>query len=143
MYGCVKSALLWYNFLTGTLKGMGFELNPCQSCMANCMIDGKQCNIAGYVDDTKISQVDPNVVTRVIEQIEAIFDKMLVTRGMEHTFLGMHVLFKDDKAIISMKSYLSEAIQESGLGIIREASTPARKNLFDVDDNFKLLNNTQ
>jgi hypothetical protein len=27
MNGCVKSALLWYKLLSGTLTDMGFELN--------------------------------------------------------------------------------------------------------------------
>jgi hypothetical protein len=86
MYRCVKSALLWYNLLTGTLKGMGFELIPYEPCMANCIVEGKQCTIDWYVDDTKISHVYPNAVTRVIEQIEAVFDKMKVTRGREYTY---------------------------------------------------------
>ena len=28
LYGCVKSALLWYNLFHGTLKDMGFVVNP-------------------------------------------------------------------------------------------------------------------
>jgi hypothetical protein len=28
LYGCIKSAVLWYKLFTGTLKGMGFVLNP-------------------------------------------------------------------------------------------------------------------
>jgi hypothetical protein len=54
LYGCVKSALLWYDLFTSNLKDMGFELNPYDQCIANSMINGKQCTIAWYVDDTKI-----------------------------------------------------------------------------------------
>jgi hypothetical protein len=72
LYGCVKSALLWYELFTGTLKGMGFKLNPYDSCIANCMIEGKQCTIAWYVDDNKISHVDPDVVTRIIEREKGV-----------------------------------------------------------------------
>ena len=28
LYGCIKSALLWYELFSGTLIGMGFELTP-------------------------------------------------------------------------------------------------------------------
>ena len=28
IYGCIESAMLWYNLYVETLKGMGFELNP-------------------------------------------------------------------------------------------------------------------
>ena len=45
LYGCMKSALLWYKLFTLTLKKMGFELNPYNACVANKMINGKQCKI--------------------------------------------------------------------------------------------------
>ena len=63
IYGCVKSALLWYDLFHNTLKEMGFALNSYDSCIANCTINGRQCTIAWYVDDNKISHVDPDVVT--------------------------------------------------------------------------------
>jgi hypothetical protein len=42
LYGCVNSALLWYELFTGTLQGMGFELNPYNTCVANKTVDKKQ-----------------------------------------------------------------------------------------------------
>jgi hypothetical protein len=135
IYGCVKSALLWYELFHGTLKEMGFVINPYDSCMANCTIEGKQCTIAWYVDDNKNSHVNPDVVTMIIGKIEERFDTMTVTRGKEHVFLGMNIKYTDQRtAVITMKSYLEEAIDESGLSINRTAATPARKNLFEVDD---------
>jgi hypothetical protein len=81
LYGCVQLALLWYGLFSGTLKGMSFKLNPCDTCVANKMTDEKQCTIAWYVDDTKILHVDDNIVSHVIEKIEDRFGKMAVTRG--------------------------------------------------------------
>ena len=46
IYGCVKSALLWYNLFTSKLKKMCFVLNPYDPCIANSVIDGSQCTIA-------------------------------------------------------------------------------------------------
>jgi hypothetical protein len=66
IYGCVKSALLWYKMFSSTLQKMGFVLNPYDPCIANCMIQGEQCTIAWYVDDNKISHKDPEVVTMII-----------------------------------------------------------------------------
>ncbi|KAI2505105.1 Reverse transcriptase (RNA-dependent DNA polymerase) [Fragilaria crotonensis] len=141
LYGCVKSALLWYELFVGNLKDMGFELNPYDSCVANCVIEGKHCTVAWYVDDTKISHVNPDVVTRVIQELEKRFDKMTVTRGREHTFLGMRIRRYTDEntAVITMKDYLEEAIAESGLDISRPASTPATRTLFEVDDTSEPL----
>jgi hypothetical protein len=81
LYECVQSALLWYELFSGTLKGMGFELNPYDTCIANKTTDKKQYTIAWYVDDTKISHVDDNAVSHVIERIEYCFGEMTVTRG--------------------------------------------------------------
>ncbi len=75
---------------------MGFELNPYDTCVANKTIDGKQCTVAWFVDDNKISHVDDKVVSNVIEKIEERFGKMTVTRGKEHVFLGMGISFHDD-----------------------------------------------
>jgi hypothetical protein len=45
LYGCVQSALLWYELFSSTLETMGFTLNPYDQCVANCDIDGSQCTI--------------------------------------------------------------------------------------------------
>jgi hypothetical protein len=68
LYGCVQSALLWYNLFTNTLVRMGFKLNPYDLCVANSQIKGKQCTVAWYVDDNKISHVDGTVVTDIIKK---------------------------------------------------------------------------
>jgi hypothetical protein len=93
------------------------------------------------VDDTKISHVDPAVVTRIIEKIEERrFGKMTVVRGKENVFLGMKIRCNDNgTATIIMKDYLKEAMEESGLDIVREAATPATRELFEVDPNAESL----
>ena len=82
LYGCIQSALLWYNMLCGELKHMGFKINPYDPCVANADIDGKQCTIAWYVDDLKISHMNPEVVDQIIQHLEGKFGKMTVRRGM-------------------------------------------------------------
>jgi hypothetical protein len=114
---------------------MGFELNPYDTCVAKKMVDEKQCTIAWYLDDNKISHADPKVVTGVIGKIEGRFGKMTVTRGKEHAFLGMHVTFNDDRtATIKMKDYVKEAISDFGDSITKSATSPARRDLFEIDE---------
>ena len=86
LYGCVQSALLWYELYSTTLQDMGFKLNPYDMCVANAIIEGKQCTICWYVDDNKVSHVNPKVVDGVIKKIEEKFGKMSKTRGQEHDF---------------------------------------------------------
>ena len=141
IYGCIKSALLWYELFSSTLQQMGFVLNPHDPCVANCQIEGTQCTIGWYVDDTKISHVSPTVVTSIIEKLESKFGKMTVVRGNEHVFLGMNVRYnrKERNATINMKSYLVEAINESGLTINRSAVTPAGKDMFETSEKAERL----
>jgi Reverse transcriptase (RNA-dependent DNA polymerase) len=141
IYGCVKSALLWYKLFSTALKDMGFALNPYDQCVANCEIGGKQCTIGWYVDDTKISHEDPEVVTMIISKLESKFGKMTVMRGDAHVFLGMQIKYNrtDNTATIGMKDYLTEAIEESGLHINKTASTPATRDLFDIDEKSPAL----
>ena len=41
IYGCIKSALLWYNLYVKVLKAMCFNVNPYDICVANNTINGK------------------------------------------------------------------------------------------------------
>jgi hypothetical protein len=144
LYGCVQSALLWYTLFHDTLKQMGFTINPYDPCVANSVIDGSQCTIAWYVDDTKISHVNPDVVTKIIETLEKHFGKMTVTRGREHVFLGMKIVYTEEQtAKITMHQYLREALAEAKMDIKHEAATPARKNLFDVNEQLDRLSKTE
>ena len=80
----------------------------------------------------------------IIEKIEERFGKMTVTRGKEHVFLGMNIKYKDDRtAVVTMKSYLKEAIEESGMSIDRTVATPAEKNLFELDDKATTLSTSE
>jgi len=79
LYGCVQSVLLWYELFSTTLQGMGFVLNPYDPCIANKIINGKQCTIVWYVNDNKILHINAQVATQIIELIEQHFGKMMVT----------------------------------------------------------------
>ena len=42
IYGCIYSALFWYNMFSTMLKGVGFEINPYDICVTNKTIEGMQ-----------------------------------------------------------------------------------------------------
>ena len=50
LYGMIESALLWYTLYVEVLHKEGFEINPYDRCVANKVINDKQCTIAWYVD---------------------------------------------------------------------------------------------
>ena len=143
LYGCLQSALLWYQTFVEHLEDIGFRLNPYDPCVANMEINGKQCTICWYVDDTKISHEDPEVVSWVIEEIEKKFGKMTVVRGDEHVFVGMKFkTLSNGKLQITMDDYVEECIkgfeEESGT-ITKKANTPGKHGLFKIDTSSKVL----
>ena len=140
LYGMIESALLWYKCYTTVLKDMDFIINPYDRCIANKTINGKQCTIGWYVDDNKLSHVDPEVVTDVLAQIEEKFPGLVTTRGKEHTFLGMDIKYtKDKKVLINLKNHILEAIEAFGEDLGPEVKSPAAKWLFKVNDKARKL----
>ena len=119
---------------------MGFEINPYDPCVANKMDQGKQCTITWYVDDNKISHVNENVVEEVVTKIEEKFGKMAVTRGNKHVFLGMEIELNNDGTVtLDMSEYVNEAIEDFLDDINHEATTPAKKSLFEIDESSPKL----
>ena len=140
LYGCMKSALLWYQMLKGKLEKMGFKLNPYDPCVANMDVEGSQCTICWYVDDVKISHKNKHVVDEVIERLEEDFGKMTVTRGKKHTYVGMNITLTEDRNVeIEMKDYLKEAIEAYGEMISGTSSTPAAASLFEISKDKEQL----
>ena len=106
--------------------------------MANKYINGKQCNICWYVDNTKISHADPKVVDEVIEVIEERLGKMTVTCRKVYTFVGMDMEFKSDGIVeILMKQYILECIEVFN-ETMKRVTTPAKSSLFDIIDDVKM-----
>ena len=128
LYGCIRSALLWYNKFVTKLSKDGFVLNRYDPCVANKQINGSQCTVCCYVDDTKISHLDTKVVTVVINSLESVFGKMTVDRGKAHKFMGMNFeLLESGKLKIIMKEYLEEftvSFEEINGIIKKTASSP-------------------
>ena len=60
LYGTLNASLLFWKDLAGIIgewkfgdDNDGFILNPYDTCVANCMINGKLCTILWHVDDLK------------------------------------------------------------------------------------------
>ena len=145
IYGCLESALRWYEFYSERLKAEGFAINPYDKCVANKEINGSQCTIMWYVDDNKISHKESSVVDDVLGMIRNYFGDITVSRGEEHTFLGMNMKIRKDKKIeIEMKDQLRETIDMfnnfEGNKIEEIVSSPAQKHLRECGDKCPKLN---
>ena len=97
LYGCIKSAMLWWTMLSDFLIADGFTLNPYDPCVANKTLPcGKVLTICWYVDDLKISSVNKEAVMGIIKKLDYRFGVMRKSFGKKHNYLGMEVEFLDD-----------------------------------------------
>ncbi len=133
LYGCMKSAILWYETFTKTLKGLGFILNKYDPLVANMNIDhGHQCTICWYVgDDCKIFHKSPKVVDEIIMKIEEKHNKMTVKQGKKNTFVGIDFeILEGGNVKIMMKDYMiTECIEAFGKKTNQGARMPAARRL--------------
>ena len=57
MYGTMVASLLYYCKFVKSLTDIGFEINPCNPCVMNKIIEGSQMTVCFHVDDCKISHI--------------------------------------------------------------------------------------
>jgi hypothetical protein len=143
LYGTLQAALLFWKDLSGYLQEMGFELNPYDRCVANKMIDGKQCTMLWHVDDLKISHVNDEVIENVISTLSERYGKeapLVVTRGKVHDYLGMTLDFSvEGKVKVIMTDYIQDMLDELPSDMDGEAVNPAAEYLFMANENPVLL----
>ena len=131
--------MLWYETFSTCLRADGFKLNKYDPCVANKMIDGKQCTICWYVDDSKISHVDPEVASKIIKMIDDKFGDTTIHRGKKHTFLKIDIEMKDGGTVkLLMDDYITECIKTFGEKLGKCPPTPASGKLFEVGESPEL-----
>ena len=86
------------------MRSTGFEVNPCDPCAANKMINGKQMTVAWHIDNLKVSHEDANEVTKFVNWLKTkCKDKeigvMKATRGKVHECLEMTLDFQKKGAV--------------------------------------------
>jgi hypothetical protein len=147
LYGCLRSALLFYLKFVGDIESQGFELNPYDPCVANKMIHHKQFTMVWHVDDIKMSHDEEEVVTQMITWLKSIYgEDMRVSRGRVHDYRGMTLDFtKKGEVKVTMIDYLKKVISDFPEEITGTAVTPATTNLYDVraDDERTTLGEEQ
>jgi len=143
LYRTLQAAMLFWKDLTKSLTDWGFIVNPYDRCVANKIIDGKQCTVLWHVDDIKISHVNENIVTSVIKYLSEKYGKeapLTVTRGKVHHYLGMTLDYNIyGKVQIKMTDYIDGMLASLPESMDGESATPAGNNLFMVNPDALLL----
>ena len=143
IYGCIEAALQWYKLFKSTLEGKGFILNPYDLCVANKVIEGKQCTIAWYADDCIATHASKDVLKFLSDDMQKHFGKMDIVTGSDHDFLGMKIKIKDKRIEIDMSKQLKEVIDVfEACGEIAPGGVTscAAHHLFEVRKDAEQLN---
>jgi hypothetical protein len=119
---------------------MGYELNPYDACVANKIVNEKQCTIGFYVDDNIATHVEDNVLTELIEVVKKEVGAITVSRGNTHTFLGMDITFNENGTVsVDMEKYVGDTIRDFSDKIRKKASSPAKADLQWIDSRSNFL----
>ena len=95
------------------MKYLGLIIITYDRFLDQNIIDGNKCTIVWYVDENKLSYVDPNLVTDILEEIRKHFGYMVISRGDTHYFLGMnHKICKNKKLEFIMKHQIEDTLRQ-------------------------------
>jgi hypothetical protein len=111
LYGCIKSALLFWENLSGKLIMRGYELNGYDRCVANKIINNAQITIIWHVDDLKICHACKEVLEQEIKCLESMYGPLVGSIGSMYTYLGMDMCFEGKRLKVSMIGYLQEIVE--------------------------------
>lgn len=137
MYGLLRSALLFYRKLRGELEAIGFVINRYDPCVANRITeDGRQQTVLWHVDDLMMSHMSHRENMKLVEYLKGIYgDKMTVTTGVKHRYLGMDLDYSRPGVLgVTMIKYIEDIFEDFPELIEKSSRTPHTDNLFKVRD---------
>jgi len=144
LYSMLQAVLLWYKKFRSDLESIGYVFNPCDPCVANKMIKGKQHTICFHVDYIMASHVSRLVNNQFAEWLNSMhghYGKVKQTHGDFHHYLAMHFDFSHrDQVRIQMKDYVESMLNDFPFQFTPEDSvpTPAPMDLHTTGSSPKL-----
>jgi hypothetical protein len=138
LYGCVESAKLWYDEVSSTLKGLGFEANPHDPCVFNIDRNGHQMTVCLYVDDLLMTSIDGEDIEWLASELRKKYETVTLNTGDVHSYLGQTFdLSVPGEVSVSMDGYIRDVLDSSGVKGYK--STPAGLDLYEIDESLEML----
>jgi hypothetical protein len=95
--GMLIAALLWFDQFRKDLATEKFEFNPCNPCVGNKIVNGKQQTVRFHVDDLMSSHMNPKISDDFKKWLNEKYESygvVKVTRGKIHDYLGIRFDFR-------------------------------------------------
>ena len=120
LYGCVQSAKLWYDTLVEFLKSLNFVQNVVDACVFNrTESDGTQTTLLLFVDDLLVLSSASGISEELSYQLKQRFGYVKLNTDADISYLGMHIVMKNNRAVISMISFLDDLLNEVHVKCVR------------------------
>jgi hypothetical protein len=133
LYGCIQSAVLWYNELSSTIESMGFKKNPYDMCSFMRTTLDDVCTILVYVDDLFIMFGNKTSLTEVADMLKKKYGGITTTEGRVHDYLGIRWDFTVPRQVtLSMEGYVKDLLLK--YGPYPSATTPGAHDLFVINE---------
>ena len=149
LYGCIESAVLWYQELSSMLKKQGYEPNALDPCVFNSTRTYGQVTVAVYVDDLLITGNDPIAMESLIDALRDRYKDLKIVRGKIHNYLGMVLNFtRPTYVTVSQEGMTLDIIRGKPLDAVTPhtpgakktpSKTPAPAYLFDTSQDTPFL----
>jgi hypothetical protein len=145
LYGMLIASILYYKKFRKDIEGIGFIVNPYDSCVANRIIGGKQQTVTWHVDDLKSSHVDSKVNDKFYEWLETTYGSeelghVTQTRGPIHDYLAMKLDYSTPGVLkVDMREYIAGMLDDFPHQLQGNVEVPWSEKLFKVDETSNKL----
>lgn len=112
--------------------GYGFTTNPCDACVMNKTVNGKEISVGFHVDDLLITCEDDSTIDDVIAHLRSQFREVKEKKEDTMGYLGMRISVRENGIYVDMNAYTIKILDEFSVG--GNAHTPATEDLFNDRD---------
>ncbi len=142
LYGCIESAKLWYDHLSGSLHSLGFDTNPMDRCIFFKSVGQYQVVVAVYVDDLLVTCESEGVLQETVRDIKEIYKEVTVNEGKLHSYLRMNFDFSYlDECRVSMPGYISEMMKD--YNVVKVSRCPNVPKMCEPDPESPALSSVE
>ena len=136
--------LFWKKLFTFLTEKHGFEQDEYDWCVVNKIVSAKQCTVAWYVNDMKMSHETQHVLEELLALLSDEFGKeapLTITQGKIHDYLGMVINYTvPGKVKFMMRDFIQGVLDECPEEIMKGASaTLAANHLFNINPDCRNL----
>ena len=110
LYGCIESALLWFESISEFLLSINYKQSKHDECL---FFLEKDVIVGVYVDDLLIIAKSRAQIKTIETQLKSRFRDITVTYGTNHEYLGAHLDFSiTGEVTMTMENKIRELLKD-------------------------------